>query len=265
MSLDHPATSPRLGLRLGVSQCLTLAWRSVVRIRHNPLTLTDVVLGPGLLLVLFVYVFGGAIEGDTGRYLQFVLPGVLGLMTLLATMGIGVALNQDLQKGVFDRFRSLPTWRIAPLVGTVVGDVIRQVIAIAALIGFGTALGFRFEAGVWSVLAACALAVAFALALSWVWVLLGLLMRDAQSVQGLGALLIFPLAFASNIFVDPASMPGWLRAFAEVNPIRHLMDAMRGLMLTGPVAGPVRWTLLWMAAFVLIFAPLALSAYRRRL
>jgi ABC transporter DrrB family efflux protein len=254
----------RVGFARGVAQCLTLSWRGIVRLRRNPLVLADVVLGPAAFLVLFVYVFGGAIDGSPREYLQYVLPGMLGLMSLLATMGVGVALNQDLEKGVFDRFRSLPTLRIAPLVGAIGGDVVRQVVAIGALIGFGTALGFRFQAGFWSVLAACGLALAFAMALSWAWVLLGLVMKDAQSVQGLGAMLIFPLAFASNIFVDPATMPGWLQAFVAVNPTRHLMDAMRGLMLAGPVARPVLYTLLWMAGFVAVFAPLALSAYRRR-
>ncbi|GAA4443244.1 ABC transporter permease [Phytohabitans houttuyneae] len=247
-----------------VSQYLTLTWRGVVKIKRNPLVLTDVVLGPAVFLVLFVYVFGGAIDGSTRDYLQYVLPGMIGLMTLLATMGVGVALNQDLERGVFDRFRSLPMARSAPLVGAIGGDVVRQVVAVGALIGFGSLLGFRFQTGVWQVLAACGLAVGFAVALSWVWVLLGLVMKDAQTVQGLGALVIFPLAFASNIFVDPATMPGWLRAFVAVNPIRHLMDAMRGLMLGGPVARPVLWTVLWMAGFVAVFAPLALTAYRRR-
>jgi ABC transporter DrrB family efflux protein len=254
----------RVSMSQAVSQCLTLSWRGIVKIRRNPLVLVDVVLGPFIFLVLFVYVFGGAIDGSTKEYLQFVLPGILGLTTLLATMGVGVALNQDLDKGVFDRFRSLPMLRIAPLVGAIGGDIVRQIIAITALIGFGSLLGFRFQTGFWSVLAACGLAIAFAMALSWVWVLLGLVMKDAQSVQGLGALLIFPLAFASNIFVDPATMPGWLQTFVEVNPTRHLMDAMRGLMIEGPVARPVLWTLLWMAGFVVVFAPLALSAYRRR-
>ena len=245
-------------------QCLELSWRGIVKIRRNPLVLADVLLGPAIFLILFVYVFGGAIQGSAGDYLEFVLPGILGLTTLLATMGVGVALNTDLEKGVFDRFRSLPILRIAPLVGAIGGDVVRQIVSIAALLGFGVLLGFRFRTDVWSVLAACALAVAFAMALSWVWVLLGLVLKDAQSVQGLGALLIFPLAFASNIFVDPATMPGWLQGFVAVNPVRHLMDAMRGLMLGGPVAGPVLWTLLWMAVFVAVFAPLALAAYRRR-
>jgi ABC-2 type transport system permease protein/oleandomycin transport system permease protein len=248
----------------GFRQCLELSWRSIVKIRRNPLVLADVLIGPAVFLVLFVYVFGGAIQGSAGDYLDFMVPGMLGLTTLLATMGVGVALNTDLEKGVFDRLRSLPIWRVAPLIGAIGGDVVRQVVAIAALLGFGTLLGFRVRTDAWSVLAACGLAIAFAMALSWVWVLLALVMKDAQSVQGLGALLIFPLSFASNIFVDPATMPGWLQGFVAVNPVRHLMDAIRGLMLDGPVARPLLWTVLWMAGVVLVFAPLALAAYRRR-
>ncbi|GIF52317.1 ABC-2 type transport system permease protein/oleandomycin transport system permease protein [Asanoa ferruginea] len=251
-------------VRLAATQCLTLAWRGIVKIRRHPATLADVVFGPAIFLVLFVYVFGGAISGSTHDYLRFVLPGMLGLMTLLATMGVGVALNQDIEKGVFDRIRSLPTLRIAPLVGAIGGDIVRQVVAIVALLGFGVALGFRFGTGPLPVLAACALALGFALALSWVWVLLGLVLPNAQAVQGLGAVVIFPVAFASNIFVPTDTMPGWLRAFVEVNPVRHLMDALRGLLLGGPVAQPVLITLAWMAGFVAVFAPLALAAYRRR-
>lgn len=260
-TLAQPA---RVTARQGLRQCLELSWRGIVKLRRNPFHLFDVLVGPAIFLVLFVYVFGGAIQGSTREYLQFVLPGILGLTTLLATMGVGVSLNMDLERGIFDRFRSLPILRIAPLVGAIGGDVVRQIVSIGALLGFGVLLGFRFRTDVWSVLAAVALAVAFAMALSWMWVLLGLLVKDAQSVQGLGALLIFPLSFASNIFVDPATMPGWLRGFVELNPVRHLMDAMRGLLIGGPVARPVLWTVLWMAAFVAVFAPLALAAYRRR-
>ncbi|SNT40901.1 ABC-2 type transport system permease protein/oleandomycin transport system permease protein [Asanoa hainanensis] len=247
-----------------MTQCLTLTWRGIVKLRRHPASLADVVFGPAIFLVLFVYVFGGAISGSTREYLQFVLPGMLGLMTLLATMGVGTALNQDIEKGVFDRIRSLPTPRIAPLVGAIGADVVRQVIAIVALLGFGLALGFRFSTGPLPVLAACALALGFALALSWVWVLLGLSLPNAQAVQGLGAVIIFPLSFASNIFVPTDTMPGWLAAFVQVNPVRHLMDALRGLMLGGPVAQPVLITLAWMVGFVAVFAPLALAAYRRR-
>lgn len=247
-----------------LSQCLTLAWRSIVKIRRNPEVLFDVTLTPIVFLVLFVYVFGGAIGGSTQDYLQFVTPGILGLMTIFATMSVGVALNQDLEKGVFDRFRSLPILKAAPLVGAILGDVVRQIVAITVLLSMATALGFRFGTDVLSVLAAVALALTFAMALSWLWVWIGLLMKKSQSVQGIGTLVIFPLAFGSNIFVDPATMPGWMQTFVEVNPTRHLMDALRGLMLEGPVATPVLYTVLWMAGFIAVFSPLALRAYRKR-
>lgn len=250
--------------REGVIQCLTLVWRGIVKIRRNPEVLFDVTLTPIIFLGLFVYVFGGAIGGSTEEYLQFVFPGILGMMTLFATMGVGISLNQDLEKGVFDRFRSLPALRSAPLVGAIGGDIVRQIVAIGVLIGFGTILGFRFQTNVVAVLAACGLALGFAMALSWIWVLLGLLLKKSQTVQGVGTLVIFPLAFGSNIFVQPETMPGWMQSFVEVNPTRHLMDALRGLMLEGPVATPVLYTLAWMAGFVVVFAPLAMWAYRRR-
>lgn len=254
----------RVAPTLAISQCATLAWRGIVRIRHNPFALADVILTPIIFLMLFVYVFGGAIAGSTEQYLQFVMPGMLGLMALFASMGIGVALNQDLHKGVFDRIRTLPTVRIAPLVGVIGSDIVRQVIAIAVLYGFGTALGFRAATPTPSVLAALVLTLAFALALSWVWVLLGLLLDSAQAVQGLGALIIFPLAFASNIFVPPETMPDWMQSIVAANPAGHLMDAVRGLLLGGPTAAPLTSTAMWMLGFVAVFAPLSLLAYRRR-
>ena len=247
-----------------LTQCAALTWRGIVKIRRNPMGLADVVVGPAVFLVLFGYVFGGAISGDTAGYLQYVFPGILVLMTLFATMGVGVSLSTDLSTGVFDRFRSLPVVRIAPLVGAVGTDVVRQVVSLTALLAFGLLLGVRLDAGVWSVLAGCALALAFALALSWVWVLLALAVRETQAVQGLGAVTVLPLAFASNLFVPVDTMPGWLQTIAVANPVTHLVDAVRGLLMGGPVAEPVVDTVLWMAAAVLVFAPLSLRAYDRR-
>lgn len=259
-------TTPRArpGLSEALTQCATLSWRGVVKIRRNPMGLADVVVGPAIFLVLFGYVFGGAITGDTDGYLQYVFPGILGMMTLFATMGVGVSLSGDLSAGVFDRFRSLPVLRVAPLVGAIGSDIVRQLVSLTALIGFGLLLGVRFDTGVLSVLAGCALALAFALALSWVWVLLALVIKETQAVQGLGAVIILPLAFASNIFVPPDTMPGWLQAVASANPVGHLVDAERGLLMGGPVLEPLLYTVIWMAAFVAIFAPLSLVAYNRR-
>ncbi|CCH90774.1 ABC-type multidrug transport system, permease component [Modestobacter italicus] len=247
-----------------LTQSATLAWRGIVKIRRNPMSLADVVIGPAIFLVLFGLVFGGAIAGDAQSYLQYVFPGILAMVTLFATMGVGVSLSSDLSAGVFDRFRSLPIARIAPLVGYIGSDVLRQVVSLTALIGVGLVLGVRLDAGVGSVLAGCALALGFALALSWAWVLLALAVEETQAVQGLAAVTIFPLAFVSNLFVPIETMPSWVQGVAAANPVSHLVDAERGLLTGGPVAEPVLDTVLWMAAVVVLLAPLSLRAYNRR-
>lgn len=247
-----------------LAHCVTLSWRGIAKIRRNPMGLADVIVGPAIFLVLFGYVFGGAIAGDTDDYLQFVFPGILAMMTLFATLGVGVSLSGDLNTGVFDRFRSLPIARIAPLVGAIGTDVVRQVVSLTALLAFGFLLGVRLDAGFWSVLAGCALALSFALALSWAWVLLALAIKDTQAVQGLGAVTILPLAFASNIFVPIDTMPGWMQTIAAANPVSHLADAVQGLLMGGPVAEPVLDTVGWMAASVAFLGPLSLRAYNRR-
>jgi ABC-2 type transport system permease protein/oleandomycin transport system permease protein len=259
-------TTPRRYVGLGqvVTQSTTLSWRGIVKIRRNPAGLADVIIGPVIFLVLFGYVFGGAISGDTSAYLQYVFPGILGMMTLFATMGVGVSLSTDLSEGIFDRFRSLPIARISPLIGAIGSDIVRQIVSLTALIGFGLLLGVRFETNVWSVLAACVLALAFALSVSWALILLALTIKQPQAVQGLGAVLIIPLTFASNIFVPVETMPGWMQTFASWNPVGHLVDAVRGLMMGGPVGEPLMFTLIWMAGFVVVFAPLSLISYNQR-
>ena len=256
----HAHVSPRQVL----VQSLTLSWRGILKLRQHPMSLGDVIIGPAIFLVLFGAVFGGAITGSTVSYMQYVFPGILGMMTLFATLGVGVALSTDLSAGIFDRFRTLPIARLAPLIGAIGADIVRQVISLTALVGFGLLLGVRFATSVWSVLAGCALALCFALALSWVWVLLALVVKETQAVQGLGAIVILPMVFASNIFVEPDTMPGWMQTVASWNPVSHLVDAIRGLMMGGPVAQPVTYTLIWIAVFVVVFAPLSLIAYNRR-
>jgi oleandomycin transport system permease protein len=247
-------------------QSLTLAWRNIVRIRQNPEALADVTFQPIIFTVLFVFVFGGAIAGPGGwrEYLQFVLPGLLVQSVVFATMGTGVGLNDDFAKGVFDRFRSLPISRSAPLVGAVLGDAVRYTISVVILMTFSMILGFRFHNGVANGLLACLVVLAFALSLCWAWVWIGLKMKTPQGVQGIAFLVMFPLTFGSNVFVPTDTLPGWLQTFVNVNPVKHLVDTMRGLMLGGPVQGPLLWTLFWMALFVAVFAPLAIRAYRRR-
>lgn len=254
------AMNPARALQHG----LTLTWRSIVKIRRNPETLMDVTLQPIIFVVLFVFVFGGAIGGDWRTYLQFVLPGLMVQTIVFSTIGTGLALNTDIDKGVFDRFRSLPIARSGPLVGAVLGDAVRYAISLIVLIGFSAILGYDFKAGFVATLAACLLVLAFALTLCWAWVWLGLTMKKPQGVQGVGFMLMMPLTFGSPVFVQANTMPGWLQGFVSVNPVTHLVDAARGLMLEGTVGKPFLLSLAWMAGLLVVFVPLALRAYRRR-
>jgi oleandomycin transport system permease protein len=241
-----------------------LARRSLIKTMRTPEALIDVTIQPIIFLVLFVYLFGGAVGGSTHAYLQYVLPGLLVQSILFGSVAIGVNLNTDIEKGVFDRFRSLPIARSAPLVGAVVADMLRYILLCVVLLTAGYVMGFRIHTNPVAALAACALSVAFALCLCWVSVLVGMLARTSGSVQGILFLTIFPLTFGSNVFVQAKTMPGWLQAFVKVNPVSHLTSAVRGLMLGGPVASPVLWTLAWMAGILAVFFPLAVRAYRRR-
>ena len=247
-----------------VRHSLALAWRSIVKIRRTPEQLMDVTLQPIIFVVLFVYLFGGAISGSQHDYLQFVLPSILVQTVLFSSMAIGMNLNTDIKRGVFDRFRSLPIARSAPLIGAVLGDIVRFLVSIVVLMAFGYAIGFRVQTNALQALAACALALVFAVCLSWVSVLIGMMVREPGSVQGFGFLVMFPLTFGSSMFVPVDTLPGWLQAWVTVNPVTHLVDAVRGLMVGGPVATPVLQSLMWSALLVAVFAPLAVRAYRRR-
>lgn len=243
----------------------TLAWRTLVQIKHNPFELFDFSVQPIMFLLLFTYVFGGAIADTPGEYLTYALPGIIVQNLLFATLNTGVGLNTDISKGVFDRLRSLPIARFSPLAGRIVADVIKQAWAVALLLGLGMVLGFRVETGPVQVLAAFALLLGFAFAASWMSVLVAMLVSEPEKVQIFGFVLLFPITFASGAFVDPDTMPDWLRTFADVNPTSILADAARGLLSGGPVAGPVTQSLLWAAGFLVVFAPLSVRAFRRRI
>jgi oleandomycin transport system permease protein len=243
---------------------LVLAGRAVTKIRRTPEQLLDVTLQPIIFVLLFVYVFGGAVSGSTHDYLQYVLPAIMVQTVLFSSLSIGVNLNTDIKKGVFDRFRSLPIARSAPLIGAVSAEVVRFTVSVVVLMGVGYALGFRVGTDPLSALAGCLLAIAFALCMSWVAVFLGTWLRESGSVQGIGFLLLFPLTFGSNMFVPTASLPGWLQAWVKVNPVSHLTDAIRGLLVGGPVAGPVAWAVLSGGLILAVFAPLAVTTYRRK-
>jgi oleandomycin transport system permease protein len=242
-----------------------LARRSLIGTWRTPEALVDVTLQPIVFLLLFTYVFGGAIAGGSQHdYLQFLLPGILGQTIAMAGVSIGVNLNTDVSKGVFDRFRSLPIGRSVPLVGAVLADIARYAVLCVVMIGFGYVLGFRATTSLPEVLLACLLAIAFALCFCWSSVFVGMRARTAGAVQGLMFLVVLPLSFGSSAFVSPDSMPGWLRAFTDVNPITHLVGAERALLLGQPMGSHLAWTFAWMAILLTVFVPLALWSYRKR-
>jgi ABC-2 type transport system permease protein len=217
-----------------------------------------------MFVLMFTYLFGGAIAGSTGEYLDYILPGILVMGVVFTTVYSGVTLNTDLTKGVVDRFRSLPIWRPAPLVGALLGDSVRYLVAGTVIIGLGLALGFDPGAGVGGVLAALALVVVFAFGLSWVFTTMGLLMRSPNAVMNAGFMSIFPLTFLSNVYVDPDTLPSGLEAFVDINPISFLVTATRGLMEGNADGGDIAIVLATAAALTAVFAPLTLRLYRSR-
>jgi oleandomycin transport system permease protein len=244
---------------------LVLAKRNLIGVLRNPEALLDVTIQPVIFLAMFTYIFGGAIAGGSQQdYLQFLLPGVLAQMVAFGSVAIGVNLNTDIEKGVFDRFRSLPIGRAAPLIGAVLADVVRFTLLCVVTIGFGYVLGFRAQTGPLEVLAACAVVIAFALCLAWVSVFIGMVARTPGAVQGILFLTMFPLTFGTSTFVPVDTMPGWLQAFTDVNPMTHLIGVLRSLMLDQPMGNHLAYTALSMAVLLVVFVPLALRAYGRR-
>jgi ABC-2 type transport system permease protein len=251
--------------RAGAAQAtLAFAWRGMLKVKHVPEQLLDVTITPVMFVLLFTYMFGGAIAGSTGEYLQFILPGMLVMSVLFTTVYSGIALNTDLTRGVVDRFRSLPIWRPAPLVGALIGDSVRYLGAGTVIVLVGLALGYRPEGGVTGVVAAIALVVVFAFGLSWAFTTLGLLLRSPNAVMNAGFMAIFPLTFLSNVFVDPKTLPSGLEAFVDVNPISLLVTAARGLMDGSPDGGDIALVLASAVVLTLVFAPLTARLYRYR-
>jgi ABC-2 type transport system permease protein len=258
------ASTPRPPRASALSTSLTFGWRGMLKVKHVPEQLLDVTITPVMFVLMFTYLFGGAIAGSTGEYLDYILPGVLVMSVLFTTVYSGVALNTDLTKGVVDRFRSLPTWRPAPLVGALLGDAVRYLVAGTVIIGLGLILGYRPDAGLPGVVAALALVIVFAFGLSWVFTTLGLLMRSPNAVMNAGFMGIFPLTFLSNVFVEPETLPRALEAFVNVNPISILADAARGLMEGSVSAADIGIVLATAAALTAVFAPLTTHLYRTR-
>ena len=258
------ATGARPAHAGALSTVLAFGWRGMLKIKHVPEQLIDVTLTPVLLVFLFTYMFGGAIAGSTGDYLQFLLPGMLVMSLLFSTVYSGVAINTDATNGVVDRFRSLPIPRSSPLVGAVLGDSVRYLVGAIVIVGVGLSLGYRPEGGVAGVLLAVALVVAFAFGFSWLFAALGLLMRAPRAVSAAGNMALFPLVFLSNVFVAPETLPAWLKAFIDVSPISHLVTAARALM-DGTVAGLELTVSLGTAALLTaVFVPLTTYLYGRK-
>jgi ABC-2 type transport system permease protein len=258
------SSTPRPPRASALSAALTFGWRGMLKVKHVPEQLLDVTITPVMFVVMFTYIFGGAIAGSTGEYLDYFLPGVLVMSVLFTTVYSGVALNTDLTRGVVDRFRSLPIWRPAPLVGALLGDSVRYLVAGTVIVVLGVILGFRPSAGVSGVIAALALVIVFAFGLSWVFTTLGLLMRSPNAVMNAGFMGIFPLTFLSNVFVEPDTLPSALEAFVNANPISVLATASRGLMEGDASGGDIAIVLATAAALTAVFAPLTTRLYRSR-
>jgi len=243
---------------------LTIARRNLLHIKANPEQLVEMSIQPLMFLVLFVYVFGGSIAGSSRDYLQFALPGILVQGIAFTPFTTAIGLNVDFQRGLVDRFRSLPIARSAVIGGRIAADSVRIAWSAFIMTFFGVLLGFRFDGGAAGALGAYLLVIAFGLTMCWPMAFIGITARTTESVNTWGFMIILPLSFASSAFVDPSTMPGWLEAFAEVNPITSVIDATRGLMLGGPVADPVVRSVLWLAAIQALFVPLTIARYRRR-
>jgi len=257
------SSTPRPPRPSALSAALTFGWRGMLKVKHVPEQLLDVTITPVMFVVMFTYLFGGAIEGSTAEYLDYILPGILVMSVLFTTVYSGVALNTDLTKGVVDRFRSLPIWRSAPLVGSLLGDSARYLVGGTVIIVLGLVLGYRPGAGVVGVLAALALVIVFSFGLSWVFTTLGLLLRSPSAVLNAGFMTIFPLTFLSNVFVKPETLPSGLEEFVNVNPISILATASRGLMEGNAAAQDIAIVLGTAAALTAVFAPLTTRLYRR--
>ncbi|OZC71702.1 ABC transporter [Rhodococcus sp. 15-725-2-2b] len=258
------AAGPRPPRPSSLSTSLSFGWRALLKIKHVPEQLFDVTAFPIMFTLLFTYLFGGALAGSTEAYIQFLLPGILVQTVVMITMYTGVTMNKDIEKGVFDRFRSLPIWRPSPLVGALLGDVVRYTLASVIVLILGLILGFRPQGGLVGVVASIALLLLFSFCLSWIWTMLAMIVRTEAAVMGVSMFILFPLTFASNIFVDPSTMPGWLRAFVDVNPVSFLVTSLRGLMQGDVDTGGLGVTLMLCAAMLAVFGPITMRLYNRK-
>jgi len=247
-----------------LANVLTFGWRALLKVKHMPEQLFDVIVTPIMFTVMFTYLFGGALAGSPDAYIQFLLPGILVQTVTFTTIYTGFTLNSDISKGIFDRFRSIPIWRPSPIVGAMAGDIVRYTISSLIVIVIGFILGFRPEAGVVGLLASLVLLNVFGFGMSWIFVVLAMIVRTPSVVMTMSWLVLMPLTFASNIFVDPATMPWWLQEFIHVNPVAILVTAVRDLMSGTATLGTIGVSLIGPAVVTAICAPVAMALYARR-
>ncbi|MEU6015517.1 ABC transporter permease [Streptomyces sp. NPDC047515] len=263
-----PAGEGRIGLRGNLRHIGALMRRNLLQIKKDPESMFDVLLMPIIFTLLFVYVFGGSIGsslgGDRQTYINYVVPGLMAMMGMNIATAVGTGVNEDFHKGVMDRFRTMPIARSSVLIAKIAVELGRMMVATAILLGMGFLLGMELKTSVLGLLAAVGLSAAFGAAIMWIFILLGLSLKTPQAVQGLGMLVLIPLQFGSSIFAPTATMPGWLQAFTDYNPLSNLADAARGLMIGGPVAHSMWLTLGWAVAITAVTAPLAVSKFRKR-
>ncbi|MFF3288726.1 ABC transporter permease [Streptomyces sp. NPDC003023] len=246
------------------SASLTFGWRAMLKIKHVPEQLFDVTAFPIMMVLMYTYLFGGAIAGSVDAYIQFLLPGILTMSVVMITMYTGVAVNNDISKGVFDRFRTLPIWRPAPMVGYLLGDVVRYLIASVVMLAVGMLIGYRPDGGPVGIALGVVLLMVFSFSFSWIWTMFGLLLRTEKSVMGVSMMVIFPMTFLSNVFVDPGTMPGWLQAFVNNSPVTHVSTAVRELMAGSWPTADIAWSLGWSALLVVVFGSVTMRLYNRK-
>ncbi|MFF9145510.1 ABC transporter permease [Streptomyces sp. NPDC055051] len=259
-------TDGRIGLRANLRHIGALARRNALQIKQDPESMFDAVFMPIIFILLFVYVFGGAIsgKGNNDLYVNYVTPGLMAMMGMNIAMGVGVGINDDFKKGVMDRFRTMPIARSSVLIAKIVVELGRMMIATAILLGMGFLLGLTIHTSVLHLLAAIGLSVVFGASLMWIFILLGLSLGSAQAVQGMAMMVLMPLQFGSSIFAPTTTMPGWLETFTDYNPLSNLADAARALINGGAVAHSVWMVLGWSLVITLVTAPLAVSKFRKK-
>lgn len=259
---DALTSSQRPARPSGLTASLAFGWRTLLKIKHMPEQLFDVTVFPIVFTLLFTFLFGGALAGSTQEYVQFLLPGIMVQSLIMITMYTGYTLRNDIEKGVFDRFRSLPIWRPSPLVGMLLGDAVRFTVAAVITGIVGVLLGWRPQGGIVGVIAGIALILLFAFSLGWIWTFLSLILRTVNAIMGAAMMVIMPLTFGSNIFVNPETMPGWLQAWVDVNPVTHLVTAVRDLMNGITPGSELALTFGWSAGLIVVFGTLTMWKYK---